>query len=90
MANFFENLEPEAAEELDQLSRLIYELRENRNAVLLAHGAADEPALLQQIRSGTVPEHPAYEHYLAVRILADTLESVRAAVAERLKETQRK
>jgi hypothetical protein len=37
-----------------------------------------------------VPEHPAYEHYLAVRILADTLESVRAAVAERLKETQRK
>jgi hypothetical protein len=90
MANFFEHLDPDAATELDQLSQLIYELRENRNAVLMAHGAVDESALLQRIQTGAVPEHPAYEHYLAVRILADTLETARAAVAERLKAVQRK
>jgi hypothetical protein len=89
MANFFENLDPDAAAELDDLSRLIYELRENRNAVLDAHGAADAADLLQRIQTGDLPEHPGYEHYLAVRILADTLGTVRAAVAERLQEVRR-
>lgn len=87
MANFFENLDPNAAAELDQLSRLIYELREHRNAVLQAHGANDEEELLARIRRGAIAEHPAYEHYLAARILADTREAVRAAVAGRLQET---
>ena len=74
------------ATEIEQLSRLIYELRENRNAVLKHHGAEDEAALLQQIQTGEVAEHPAYEHYLAARILADTRETVRTVLAERLKE----
>jgi hypothetical protein len=85
MANFFENLEPDEAAEIELLSRLVYELRENRNAVLNLYGAEDEAALLQQIQTGTVDEHPAYEHYLAARVLADTRETVRAMVGERLK-----
>lgn len=90
MANFFENLEHGAATELELLSKLIYELRENRNAVLRPYGAEDEAALLLQIQDGAVAEHPAYEHYLAARILADTRETVRAVVGERLREAKRK
>lgn len=90
MSNFFESLEFEEAEEIDQLSRLAYELRENRSAILTPHGVDDEAALLQKIQTGAVDEHPAYEQYLAARILADTRETVRAVVAERLKEINRK
>lgn len=90
MANYFENIEPGRAAELEQLSQLIYELRENRNSVLMAHDAEDEAALLQRIQTGAVAEHPAYEHYLAARVLADTLDAVRATVTELLKETNKK
>ena len=86
MIEFFEHVAFETATEIEQLSKLAYELRENRNAVLKHHGAEDETALLRQIQAGEVAEHPAYEHYLAARILADTRETVRAALAERLKE----
>ncbi|MDT3706433.1 MAG: hypothetical protein ROZ09_06360 [Thiobacillus sp.] len=89
MPNFFENLDPETAEEIDQLSRLAYELRENRNAVLGPYGAEDEAALLQRIQDGAVAEHPAYEHYLSTRILADTRETVREVLRERLMEVNR-
>lgn len=90
MDNFFENLEYDAATELELLSRLIYELRENRNAVLKPYGAEDEAALLRRIQAGAVAEHPAYEHYLAARILADTRETIRAMAGEHLKKAQRK
>lgn len=90
MASFFENLDPDTAEEIDQLSRLVYELRENRNTVLKMHGAEDEASLLQRIQSGAVAEHPGYEHYLAARILTDTRETVRAVLAERLTEANSK
>jgi hypothetical protein len=89
MANFFENVDPETAAELDQLSRLLYELRGNLGAVLGAYGAADPAALLHQIESGAVSEHPAYEHYLSARILAETRETVRALLGERAKEANR-
>lgn len=90
MSDFFEHIEFETATQIEQLSRLAYELRENRNAILEHHGAEDEATLLQRIQAGEVAEHPAYEHYLAARILADTRESVRAALAERLKEANSK
>mgnify|MGYP000568954540 CR=1 FL=1 len=89
MANFFENLDPETADELEQLSRLNYELRENRRALLGAHGADGDAALLRLIKDGAVAEHPAYEHFLAARILAETRETVRALLDERLKEVNR-
>ncbi|WP_296895657.1 hypothetical protein [Thiobacillus sp.] len=89
MPEFFESVAFETATEIEQLARLVYELRENRQAVLQFHEVADEAALLQKIQSGEVAEHPAYEHYLAARILEDTRETARAALAERVKEANR-
>ncbi|MBC2732318.1 hypothetical protein [Thiobacillus sp.] len=89
MPEFFESVAFETATEIEQLARLAYELRENRQAVLQFHEVADEAALLQKIQSGEVAEHPAYEHYLAARILEDTRETARAALAERVKEANR-
>ena len=90
MANFFEKLDPDEVAEIDILSRLAYELRENRIAILRPHGADDEAALLQKIHTGMVDEHPAYEHYLAARIIGDTRDTVRAVLGERLQEANRK
>lgn len=90
MPGFFESVEPEVAAELEQLSRLMYELRENCSSVLASYQADDAAALLAQIQSGDVGEHPAYEHYLSIRILGDVRAAVRALLRERLKEvTQR-
>lgn len=90
MASFFENLDYDTATELERLSQLIYELRQNHNAILQTYDAADAAALLQQIQDGAVAEHPAYEHYLAARILDDTRDMARAIVGERLKEARQK
>lgn len=90
MADFYDTFEPDDAAELEQLSRLMYELRENRDAILKSYGVADEIALLEGIYTGNLPEHPAYEHYLGARILHDTRETVRALLGECLKEVGRK
>lgn len=88
MTDFFEGLDYEVAEEIQNLSHLTYQLRENRKAILDAYGVADEAALLDHIRTGAVAEHPGYEHYLAARILDDTRETVRGVLAERLAEAR--
>jgi hypothetical protein len=86
MNPIYDALPPDAAAELQPLSRLIYETRENRRAVLETVGASDEQELLNRIAAGDVAEHPAYEHYLAARILADTHQAARAALNSGLKE----
>lgn len=88
MPSFFESLEAEVADELEQLSRLMYELRDNRNTVLAPYRTDDAAALLARIEAGEVDEHPGYEHYLSARILDDTREAVRAVLRERLKEVR--
>jgi hypothetical protein len=82
----YDHLEPEAALELEQIARLSYEAREHRRTVLEAVGASDEPALLERIMAGSIDEHPAYEHYLAARILDDTRQAARELIAASLKE----
>ena len=62
-------LTPEVALELEPLSRLVYEARENRRQVLDAVGASDEASLLARIAAAEIGEHPAYEHYLAAAFL---------------------
>ncbi|NMG75042.1 hypothetical protein [Aromatoleum diolicum] len=89
MANFFDNIELTDAQQLEQLSRLIFELRENRNDILKSYGVTDEIELLEQIYSTKVPEHPSYEHYLSARILCDTRETVRVMMGECLNEVRR-
>lgn len=88
MTEFFEGLDYEIAEEIEGLSRLAYQLRENRKAILDGYGVADEATLLECIRAGSATEHPGYEHYLAARILDGTRDAVRSALAERLKEVR--
>jgi hypothetical protein len=89
MADFYRNLAHDKALEIEALSRLAYELREHRNAVLAQYGASDEADLLGQISSGALAEHPAYEHYLAARVLEQTRDSARALMAEKLAEAAR-
>ncbi|TAH43878.1 MAG: hypothetical protein EYC67_14265 [Betaproteobacteria bacterium] len=89
MDPIYDRLPPEAAMQAQQLARLIYEARENRRQVLDAAGAPDEQTLLQRIADGDAAEHPAYEHYLAARILADTHQAARAALNELLQEANR-
>ncbi|ATE58587.1 hypothetical protein [Thauera sinica] len=90
MDPIYGRLQPEAALHTQQLSRLVYEARENRRRVLEAAGAADEEALLRRIAAGDVAEHPAYEHYLAARILADTHQAAREALNGLLQEANRR
>jgi len=87
MDNFFKNVAFENAQNIEQASRLIFELRENRNALLMPYSVADDSELLTMIVNGTVAEHPAYEHYLSARILANTRKSLREELASHLAET---
>jgi hypothetical protein len=85
MTNFSEGLMPEFAGEIGIYSRAIYTLREARTYLLKTYGVAGEDELLAQIRAGKVAEHPAYEHYLSMKVLAGTTEDVRAELDERLR-----
>lgn len=89
MNPIYDSVPPQEALELEQIARLIYESRENRRKVLNAVGASDEAELLARIASGEIDEHPAYEHYLAARILADIHTAARQVVGSRLQEINR-
>lgn len=89
MNPIYDTVSPQDALELEQVARLIYESRENRRKVLNAVDASDEAELLARIASGEIDEHPAYEHYLAARILADTHAAARQVVGSRLQEINR-
>lgn len=77
MQNFFEGLPLEGAQQLEQLSRLAFELREDRRRVLAQYGVESEDDLLGLIELGEVPEHPGYDHYLGARALGSARDSVR-------------
>lgn len=77
MSSFFDKLPLEAAEQMEQMSRLVFELRENRKQLLQQHGVDDEEALLDLVCSGAVAEHPGYDHYLGARVLAEMREAIR-------------
>lgn len=86
----YDVLPPDAGPELERLARLAYETREHRRTVLAAVDAPDEQALLERIIRGAIDEHPAYEHYLAARILGDTHRTAREMIAASLKEINRR
>ena len=88
MGPFYSNIPPQDALEIEQLARLMYELRSARDEVLTRLGAAEAEQALACIRSGDLPEHPAYEHYLSARILADLAAQARADLAARIEESQ--
>jgi hypothetical protein len=84
MSNFYINVPSEAAVQIDALSRLIYDLREDRKRLLAECGASDEQQLLERITAGEVAEHPAYEHYLSAKMLEHTREAIREQLRELL------
>ena len=86
MNDFFKNMTVEEAEQIQSLTRLVYELRENRSALLAQYSADNEQALLQKITAGQVSEHPAYEHYLSASILSQAKESIREDLKNYLQE----
>ncbi len=77
MTNFFDKLPFETAARMEQLSRLMYELRENRARLLAQYAVTDEAQLLAHIRDGHIAEHPAYEHYLGAQVLRESHDAVR-------------
>lgn len=77
MSDFFGSMPLEAAQQVEQLSRAAFELREHRRRVLARYAVDDEEALLEKIREGAIPEHPAYEHCLGARELGAAREAVR-------------
>ena len=82
MADFFNDMSLADAEQVEGLSRLMYELRSNRDQLCKQYEVSDADALLEKIRSGVSAEHPAYDHYLSIKILED----MRMAAREELKE----
>ena len=84
MASFYEGLERGAADEIERLSRLMFELRNNRDQLLATWKVREADALLERIRAGEVDEHPAYEAWLSLRILDDTRLATRTLLDERL------
>lgn len=77
MSDFFEQLPLDAAEQMELLSRLVFDLRENRKQMLQQHGVTSEDDLLDLVHAGAVSEHPGYDHYLAARVLATTQQVMR-------------
>jgi hypothetical protein len=84
MTRFYQNVPSEAAVQIDALSRVLYDLREDRKLILARYGAADEATLLAMIADGKVEEHPAYDHYLGAKTLAHTREVIREQLRELL------
>ena len=76
------------AEDTENLQNLYakttYLLRESRKEILKSYQVECEAALLEKIRSGELPEHPAYEHYLSALILEQTRMQIRAEMVVRL------
>lgn len=84
MVDFYQDMPLEAAQEIEPLSYLIYQLRENRKKILGRYQVEHEEALLALIRTAAVPEHPGYEDYLGALALAETRERVRSQLQELL------
>lgn len=86
MDDFFNPFPIDMALEMEQLARLVFETRQAHRQILTHYDVIDEAALLARIQAGLQAEHPAYEHYLAARILAQTHQTARQALSERTQE----
>lgn len=77
MSNLFQDLPFTVAQQLEQLSRLAFDLREQRRRLLQRHGADSEEQLLQLVSEGAIAQQPACQDYLSAKVLAETREGVR-------------
>lgn len=86
---FYDHIDGDEAQRIEQMTRLVYELRENCKALLARHQVDDAEELLAAIRAGRIAEHPAYDDYLGLHALQGLRESLRSDLAELLKEVNR-
>lgn len=89
MDSFYDNIPADAALEIEELSRLMYEIRVARDQLLSQLGADNVEHALQRLENGELAEHPHYEHYLSSRILTDLILDVRAQLSERVAQSNR-
>lgn len=82
MTPFYQNVPSEAAKQIDSISRVIYDLREDRKLILARYDVTDEAGLLARIAAGEIDEHPAYEDYLGAKTLVQTREALREQLRE--------
>lgn len=72
-----------SAESLQALyAKTVYLLRESRKEILRRYAVDNEAVLLEQIKSGEISEHPAYEYYLSALILEQTRAQMRGEMME--------
>ncbi len=76
--NFFRDVDATRAQEIDGLSKLMYQLRESRRLILARYAVDSEDALLDAIRESRVAEHPAYDDYLSAKQLHQHYQAARA------------
>lgn len=69
MEAFFSGMDPQLAQQIAQLSRGSYELREYRKQLLAESGCGDPAELLAALQEGRLPEHPGYERWLAAVLM---------------------
>lgn len=77
MEPFFAGLAPETALALAGLSHELYEVRETRKQLLAETDCTGAEVLYAALCSGQLPEHPAYEAWLAVIALRRQEERLR-------------
>jgi hypothetical protein len=65
-------------------AKTIYTLRESAKELPKQHSVESVAALLEKIRCGELPEHPAYENYLSARIIDQMKLQVRVQASEQL------
>lgn len=71
MRAFFENVDPRTASAISDVSRRMYDLRERRKRLLTDTGCSDADEILAAVREGSLPEHPGYDAWLAVRLIGE-------------------
>jgi len=71
MRAFFENVDPRVASAISDVSRRMFDLRERRKRLLEDTGCGDADEILAAVRDGSLPEHPGYDAWLAVRLIGD-------------------
>ncbi len=71
MRAFFENVDPQAASAISDVSRRMFDLRERRKRLLADTGCSDADEILMSVREGSLPEHPGYDAWLALCLIGE-------------------
>ncbi|MCL4321601.1 MAG: hypothetical protein M0016_04260 [Deltaproteobacteria bacterium] len=81
MADFFKNIEDVSKKkELADMVQEITEMKVAIDDIKEAYEVKDEKQLLNKIKKGLVPEHPAYEGYLSILHIRDYIAHYRLKI----------